>query len=79
MSTSQGTRISRPTLGTRWVALVEREDPFALADTSPSLPVAQASIYVPSVGQMTIAMLQRNLLRLRKYRNLMDKQEESPF
>lgn len=39
----------------------------------------KASIYVPSVGQMTIAMLQRNLLRLRKYRNLMQAQEESPF
>ncbi|KAJ9105778.1 hypothetical protein QFC20_004265 [Naganishia adeliensis] len=30
----------------------------------------KASIYVPSVGQMTIAMLQRNLLRLRKYREM---------
>lgn len=30
----------------------------------------KASIYVPSVGQMTIAMLQRNLLRLRKYRDM---------
>lgn len=39
----------------------------------------QASIYVPSVGQMTIAMLQRNLLRLRKYRNMISDAQESTF
>jgi 5,10-methylene-tetrahydrofolate dehydrogenase/methenyl tetrahydrofolate cyclohydrolase len=37
---------------------------------------SQASIYVPSVGQMTIAMLQRNLLRLRKYREMAAQKEE---
>ncbi|KAI5449847.1 Methylenetetrahydrofolate dehydrogenase [NAD(+)] [Naganishia albida] len=36
----------------------------------------KASIYVPSVGQMTIAMLQRNLLRLRKYREMAAQKEE---
>lgn len=39
-------------------------------------PWRQASIYVPSVGQMTIAMLQRNLLRLRKYREMAAQKEE---
>ncbi|KAJ9093180.1 hypothetical protein QFC21_006497 [Naganishia friedmannii] len=36
----------------------------------------KASIYVPSVGQMTIAMLQRNLLRLRKYREIAAQNEQ---
>ncbi|KAJ9111017.1 hypothetical protein QFC22_006613 [Naganishia vaughanmartiniae] len=36
----------------------------------------KASIYVPSVGQMTIAMLQRNLLRLRKYREMATQNEQ---
>ncbi|GHJ89121.1 hypothetical protein NliqN6_5523 [Naganishia liquefaciens] len=37
----------------------------------------KASIYVPSVGQMTIAMLQRNLLRLRKYREMAAETQEA--
>lgn len=41
--------------------------------------VGQASIYVPSVGMMTIAMLQRNLLRLRKYRDMIAQAQESAF
>lgn len=36
----------------------------------------KASIYVPSVGQITIAMLQRNLLRLRRYRELIKEQQQ---
>ncbi|OWZ41338.1 methylenetetrahydrofolate dehydrogenase (NAD+) [Cryptococcus neoformans c45] len=37
----------------------------------------RASIYVPSVGVMTITMLQRNLLRLCEYRDMIKKQEAS--
>ncbi|ORY24796.1 hypothetical protein BCR39DRAFT_545977 [Naematelia encephala] len=39
----------------------------------------RASIYVPSVGVMTIAMLQRNLLRLCTYRDVEKQLSESPF
>ncbi|RSH88491.1 uncharacterized protein EHS24_001036 [Apiotrichum porosum] len=36
----------------------------------------RASIYVPSVGVMTIAMLQRNLLRLRTYQDMVKEQRQ---
>ena len=35
-------------------------------------PVPQASLYLPSVGKVTILMLLRNLLRLCEYRELLD-------
>eukprot|EP00908_Phaeocystis_cordata_P019694 Transcript_31287.p1 GENE.Transcript_31287~~Transcript_31287.p1 ORF type:complete len:93 (+),score=18.61 Transcript_31287:30-281(+) len=36
----------------------------------------KASIYLPSIGKMTIAMLQRNLLRLVEYQKILDGETE---
>lgn len=37
----------------------------------------KASIFVPSVGKVTVAMLERNLLRLHDYQNNLNEQKKS--